>query len=256
MSQVATPIGSSTEIAYSVAVQSDGKIVAAGYSDNGSNDDFALARYNTDGSLDATFGSGGKVATPVGSSNDYAYSVAIQSDGKIVAAGLSSNGSNDDFALARYDSDGSLDTGFGTGGKVTTAIGSAGDYALSVAIQSDGKIVAAGYSDNGSNYDFALARYLGGPSATSLSINAPTKVPGGSKAKITGTLSSSDPACRNAQQVMLEKGSSTIGPKTTDASGAYEFKTKITKKTKVRVTYAGTPSCNPSASAEKTIRVT
>ena len=107
----------------SVAIQSDGKIVAAGYSYNGSNNDFALVRYNTDGSLDTSFDSDGKVTTAIGSGNDYAYSVAIQSDGKIVAAGQY-NGSNDDFALVRYNTDGSLDTNFDSDGKVTTAIGS------------------------------------------------------------------------------------------------------------------------------------
>ena len=73
----------------SVAIQSDGKIVVAGYSDNGSNDDFALVRYNTDGSLDTTFDSDGKVTTAIGSGDEHACSVAIQSDGKIVAAGYS-----------------------------------------------------------------------------------------------------------------------------------------------------------------------
>ena len=63
--------------------------MAAGYSDNGSNDDFALVRYNTDGSLDTSFDSDGKVITAIGSGDDAAYSVAIQSDGKIVAAGYS-----------------------------------------------------------------------------------------------------------------------------------------------------------------------
>ena len=103
-------------------------------------------RYNTDGSLDSNFDSDGKVTTEVGSTNDYALSVAIQSDGKIVAAGYSNNGSNDDFALVRYNTDGSLDASFDGDGKVITAIGGGADYALSVAIQSDGKIVAAGYS--------------------------------------------------------------------------------------------------------------
>jgi uncharacterized delta-60 repeat protein len=142
--------------ARSVAIQSDGKIVAAGFSKS-SREVFALVRYDTDGSLDTSFDSDGKVTTEVGSGNDEAYSVAIQPDGKIVAAG-DSTGSNNDFALVRYNTDGSLDTSFGTGGKVTTDIGS-GDTASSVAIQSDGKIVAAGYSYIGSNNDFALVRY-------------------------------------------------------------------------------------------------
>jgi len=83
-------LGSGTDVANSVAIQPDGKIVVAGYSNNGSNNDFALVRYNTDGSLDTNFDSDGKVTTDIGGdSNDAAYSVAIQSDGKIVAAGYS-----------------------------------------------------------------------------------------------------------------------------------------------------------------------
>ena len=156
--KVTTAIGLYEDFAYSTAIQRDGKIVVAGYSFNGSNDDFALARYNVDGSLDTSFGSGGKVTTAIGSSDEI-YSVVIQSDGKIVASGNSWNGSNDDFALVRYNVDGSLDTSFGSGGKVTTAIGPANDYADSVVIQSDGKIVVAGASWNGENNDFALARY-------------------------------------------------------------------------------------------------
>ena len=97
------------------------------YSNNGSNNDFALVRYNTDGSLDTSFDSDGKVTTAIGSANDSAFSVAIQSDGKIVVAGYSDNGSNDDFALVRYNTDGTLDTSFDSDGKVTTAIGSGND---------------------------------------------------------------------------------------------------------------------------------
>ena len=114
---------------------------------------------NADGSLDTSFGTDGKVTTAIGAATDNANSVAIQSDGKIVAAGFSHNGIDNDFALARYNTDGSLDTSFDTDGKVTTAIGAATDIANSVAIQSDGKIVAAGYANNGSNNDFALVRY-------------------------------------------------------------------------------------------------
>ena len=170
--KVTTAIGSGSDRAYSVAIQSDGKIVAAGRSSNGgSNDDFALVRYKTNGTLDTSFDSDGKVTTAIGSDLDVAYSVAIQSDGKIVAAGNSYNGSNDDFALVRYNTDGSLDTSFDSDGKVTTEVGSGSDVANSVAIQSDGKIVAAGNSKNGNYRDFALVRYAGTPPAP------PTPVP-------------------------------------------------------------------------------
>jgi len=162
-----TAIGSGTDEANSVVLQSDGKIVAAGYSHNGTNNDFAVVRYNTDGSLDTTFDTDGKVTTDIGSSQDQAYSVVLQSDGKIVVAGWSYNGSNNDFAVVRYNTDGSLDTTFDTDGKVTTAIGSGIDAAYSVVLQSDGKIVVAGYSYNGTNDDFAVVRYTISVSALS-----------------------------------------------------------------------------------------
>ena len=154
-----TSIGSVQDIAYSVAIQSDGKIVAAGYSHNGSNNDFAVVRYSTDGSLDTTFGTAGKVITAIGSGTDVANYVVVQSDGKIVAAGYSHNGSNVDFAVVRYSTDGSLDTSFGTGGKVTTAVGSSNDTGRSVVMQSDGKIIVVGSSENSTDTDFAVVRY-------------------------------------------------------------------------------------------------
>jgi len=143
----------------SVAIQSDGKIVVAGSSYNGSNDDFALVRYNADGSLDTSFDTDGKVITAIGSDFDQGFSVAIQSDGKIVAAGYTYNDPVFEFALIRYNADGSLDNTFDTDGKVTTPIGSVDDQGISVAIQSDGKIVVAGYSDDGLWEDFAVVRY-------------------------------------------------------------------------------------------------
>ncbi len=102
------------------------------------------------GALDLSFGSGGKVITPIGSSIDYAYSAAIQSDGKIVAAGGSQSG-NFDFAVVRYNADGTLDTSFGGTGKVTTQVGSssgAGSVAIQFGLSSD-KPVAADYDGDG-----------------------------------------------------------------------------------------------------------
>jgi uncharacterized delta-60 repeat protein len=155
--KVTTAIGSGSDAGNSVAIQSDGKIVVAGNSNNGSNNDFALVRYNANGSLDNTFDSDGRVTTAIGSYDEYGMSVAIQNDGKIVVAGGSYNYS--DFTLVRYNADGSLDNTFDSDGKVTTAIGSGNDFGNSVAIQSDGKIVVAGVSFNGSSNDFALVRY-------------------------------------------------------------------------------------------------
>jgi|GEM_PF-1533050 len=155
--QVITPGGNGT----AVAVQSDGKIIVAGYSRDGyqNTEDFLVARYTSSGELDATFGNGGRVRTDFGGYNDEAYGVALQQDGKILAAGFVQDGSRSYFGLARYTSAGQLDTTFGTGGKVTTAVGATNDGGYSVVVQSDGKILVAGYSDNGSDFDFALARY-------------------------------------------------------------------------------------------------
>ncbi|WP_300329058.1 DUF4347 domain-containing protein, partial [Accumulibacter sp.] len=152
--RVITAIGAGADFAWEVALQADGKILVAGESYNGSNSDFALVRYNTDGSLDASFGSGGKVTTAIGSGNEQAMGLAVQADGRIVLAGWSGS----DFALARYNTDGSLDASFGTGGKVVTSYG-ANSGAYSVAVQPDGKIVLAGSIWNGSNYDVAVLRY-------------------------------------------------------------------------------------------------
>ncbi|MBP5984078.1 MAG: T9SS type A sorting domain-containing protein [Fluviicola sp.] len=123
---------------------------------------FVLSFAQPAGSLDPSFGIGGKVVTSIGTGIDKAYGVAIQSDGKIVVAGYSTNSLTDkDFTVCRYLSNGNLDSLFGTNGMVTTdlQLGSA-DIAFGLAIQSDNKIVLAGSSDDGSNKNGALIRYL------------------------------------------------------------------------------------------------
>ena len=136
-----------------VTVQSDGKIVVAGYKRDNSWD-FLTVRYNTNGTLDNSFGTGGKVETSLADNLFGADAVVIQSDGKIIAAGNGSDGTSQGFALTRYQTDGSLDISFGTGGKVVTPFDNR-SYAYAVAVQSDGKIIAAGSTDSG----IALARY-------------------------------------------------------------------------------------------------
>jgi uncharacterized delta-60 repeat protein len=139
--------------AFAVAIQSDGKIVAAGETFSSSNGwCVSLARYASNGSLDMSFGNGGKVLTVVSGG---ATAVAIQNDGKIVVAGYDHIYS---FVLVRFNSDGTLDTSFGNSGQVLTNLGGG---ASAIAIQSDGRIVAAGYSYNTYGYDFALTRYNG-----------------------------------------------------------------------------------------------
>lgn len=158
--KITTAIGSATDRGYSVAVQRDGKIVVAGKSFNGSDDNFVLVRYNTDGTLDNTFDSDGKVSTAIGSTSDDGNSVAIQDDGKIVVAGAATiNGTDKNFTLVRYNTDGTLDNTFDAEGKVTMAIGDTDSRANSVVIQRDGKIVVAGVNWNGADYDVAIARF-------------------------------------------------------------------------------------------------
>ena len=113
------------------------------------------------GSLDKTFGSGGKVNTDIGGNQDNGNAVVVQNDGKIVVAGSSTtNGNNFDCALIRYNTDGSPDNSFGSGGKVVTDFGSNFENFQSLFLQNDGKIIAVGTSIQGTkNSDVILARY-------------------------------------------------------------------------------------------------
>lgn len=158
-----TDFGSGYNIATAIAVQSDGKIVVAGYAYIGSSTDFAVARYNADGTVDNSFSNDGKQTGSFGSETNYAYSVAIQKDGKIVVAGQTYGASFSDFAIVRYNSNGTLDNSFSEDGKQTTDFGFSEDIARSAAIQSDGKIIISGYeykcNDTCTNAQFALARY-------------------------------------------------------------------------------------------------
>jgi uncharacterized delta-60 repeat protein len=141
-----------------LVVQPDGKLVAAGAAFTlftGGYYDFALARYLPDGTLDASFGSGGKVTTDLLGFDDQAFALALQADGKLVAAGEAGA----DFALVRYNPDGTLDQGFGSGGIVTTDFARNVDRVEALVVQADGKLVAAGQAFSGTSLDFALARY-------------------------------------------------------------------------------------------------
>lgn len=150
-----------------MAIQSDGKIVVVGNASKSSNYDWAIARYNIDGSLDTTFGIGGRVIKDFGFGDDSLNTVAIQTDGKIVVGGYSREtattcSNNPNFThtvcwtLARYNTDGSLDTGFGNGGVVFSSVrdGTDPEVVNRLAIQADGKIVAVG-----SAYNLGIVRY-------------------------------------------------------------------------------------------------
>jgi uncharacterized delta-60 repeat protein len=158
--KVTTPIEEGA-YGWSVAIQQDGKIILAGESFGPNfHHHFALARYNTNGSLDSQFGTHGIVTTDLKPSSEHGHSVVIQPDGKIIVGGDAYIGSDLRFALARYKTDGSMDSSFGTNGLVITALQSQ-DHGYSVALQSDGRIVLAGHSweEGKTETDFALARY-------------------------------------------------------------------------------------------------
>ena len=188
--------------ASSVALQADGKIIAAGtvFVDfiigDQSDTDFALARYNQHGTLDASFGNGGLVSTDFFAMEDDAFSVLIQPDGKIVAVGSANNPATYyDFAAVRYLSNGTIDTTFGVAGKVSTDFGDQNfDRAHSAALQPDGRIVAAGFaiSQNGGVQNFAVARYTSnGLLDTTFSRDGITQIDFGN-------------CCQSAYQVLLQ----------------------------------------------------
>jgi uncharacterized delta-60 repeat protein len=155
---VTTSLDHYGDAAKAVIIDKNNRILVAGVSANGSNFDFSLARYNENGTLDKTFNSDGVVTTQIGSDDDHAQAIALQENGKIVVAGYTSNGLDTDFALVRYNSDGSLDLGFGLGGIVVLPIGSGNDIANAVAVQGDGSILIAGSASGTTGRVAAIAR--------------------------------------------------------------------------------------------------
>jgi uncharacterized delta-60 repeat protein len=158
---VTTDIAGTSDNARALVQQADGKLVAAGGTDAfATGSDFALARYNPDGTLDPSFGTGGTVTTDIGGYINEVNALIRLADGKLVAAGwaLGPTGTFD-FALARYNPDGTLDPSFGTSGAVTTDIGGGDDFARALVVQADGKLVAAGVDGSEFGTSVALARY-------------------------------------------------------------------------------------------------
>jgi len=163
---VTTSVLGNDDLAYAVAVGPDGKIVAAGLTVNqAALPNFAVVRYNQDGRLDTTFGNNGKVVNSVADAADFATSALVQPDNKILIAGqtMLSLAGVARFVVLRYNANGSYDTGFGTNGSVISDFSQQLNFAAAIALQSDGKIVAAGTAQLGAAFfnseDFALARY-------------------------------------------------------------------------------------------------
>ncbi len=155
---VKTDFAGGNDAANAVAVTRTGKIIAAGSATvPGKGTDFAVACYDKNGKLDQTFGQGGKVTFDFFGANDGARGVVVQSDQKIVLSGFATNGSERQFALARFTGNGALDPTFGQSGKVVLDLGSTSE-AFKVARQADGKIVAVGDSRPQNSLDFTAVR--------------------------------------------------------------------------------------------------
>ncbi|MCI5196213.1 MAG: hypothetical protein D3919_08280 [Candidatus Electrothrix sp. AW5] len=166
--KVAVNLGSYGDQANAVLVQPDNKILVGGSTSSTADLDFMLFRLLADGSLDSKFNIDGMVSTAVGSNDDEVFALALQQDNKILAAGYSSTNGNRDFALARYNSDGSLDRDFGLEGLVVTAVSDSDDEITGIAVQDDGKILLTGTALGNEGRVVVLSRYQqnGSPDTT------------------------------------------------------------------------------------------
>lgn len=172
------------EEAHSIAIQSDGKLIVAGFTRNNFYHLFAVARLNPNGALDSSFGNNGKVTTAVrNSDDDRAFALALQADGKILLAGTS-RGVRYDLAIVRYNNDGSPDTTFGSAGKVITLGGSDNQF-NAIAVQSDGKVVALGERrDTGVGVGFLYRYHQNGVIDEAFGINGQVSVTGANAIKL------------------------------------------------------------------------
>ena len=150
------------DVANGVALTASGQILLAGYTIGATlNNDFLLERYNSNGTLDTTFGTDGTVKTDISTGDDFAENLVVDAAGRIILVGESTSPTSPtftDIALARYNADGTPDTSFATNGILTTDFHGLGDIGTDVTIDSQARIVAAGFTVNGSGTEFALMR--------------------------------------------------------------------------------------------------
>jgi uncharacterized delta-60 repeat protein len=153
---------SPTDRATCVGVQSDGKIIVAGYTRGAVANEFCVIRLTAAGVLDTTFGAGGISQIDFNGRSDQVFALRVLSDDKIVLGGRAYNAGNtdSDYAVARLSPNGALDTSFGTGGKATLSVGNQQDNCNAMVVQADGAIVLGGQSNiSGSNFGWALVRF-------------------------------------------------------------------------------------------------
>ncbi len=152
-------LGSGYDFARALAIDSSGRIVVVGSRDNAGNGELVVVRYNADGTLDTSFSGDGIQTTDIGTGNDSAAGVVLDASGRIVVGGYSHDGVSFDYAVARYNPDGTLDTTFSGDGLVTTAVSTGSDLGNDVMLDGTGRILVVGYGSNGSNSDIAVVRY-------------------------------------------------------------------------------------------------
>jgi uncharacterized delta-60 repeat protein len=151
--------GSSDNKGYSIKIDANGKILISGSALINGKRDIAVVRYTATGSLDNTFGSGGQITTDCGGDDDEGKSITIDSSGRIIVAGTAVINGQRDFTVVRYTANGSLDTNFGTGGKVTTDCGGGDDEGKNLKIDVSGNILVAGTAVINGQRDFTIVRY-------------------------------------------------------------------------------------------------
>lgn len=159
--KVITSIGGNDDRALAMALQPDGRVLLAGQCSNGTTYDFCALRYNASGTLDSSWNGNGKVITPIGTSDVQSGALVVQSDGKVLRAGVCVVGvtSNPVFCALRYNTNGSLDSSWNGTGKVITSIGGSDDEATAIAVQPDGKVLLAGFCFAAASNNFCAARY-------------------------------------------------------------------------------------------------
>lgn len=223
-------------------LQTDGKIVAVGKATTNGNANFSIARYNSDGTLDTSFGTGGKATLDFNGGADAASSAVIQPDGKIVVVGTAGTGSVSNIGIARYNSNGALDTNFGTGGKWTTNF-SDGAIAGRAVLQADGKLLITGGAGNGSDSDFLLTRVVLNQAPTDIALSNSSIDENAAPNSTVGTLSVTDADLGDTAAYSLIAGTGdtdnaafTIEGNVLKAKQSFDFEAKNSYNIRVKTT--------------------
>lgn len=223
-------------------LQPDGKILVVGKATVNGNADFGIVRYNTNGTLDTSFGTGGKVTADFGFGGDNAASVVLQPNGKIIVVGTVSGSSVSQVGIVRYNSDGKLDTSFGNGGKLTSDLPN-GAIAGGAVLQPDGKLLVTGGTFNGSDEDFLLLRYVLNQAPADLTLSNSKIDENAAANSVVGTLTTTDADPSDPQTYTLVTGAGstdnaafTIEGNQLKTKQPFDFETKNAYSIRVKTT--------------------